>query len=350
MTNPSAIKPPAQRLESDTFEEVGGLPGDLLAAGKGLQKVGTQFVTAIAVQKPRNLDLIVKAIDKESEFAGEAFWYGWTQGGERIEGPSIGLANSLAREWGNCAVTCELQENAEAFYITSRFIDLERGSQMERVFRQRKGGVAGKYDAERKLDIALQIGQSKAIRNVVVNAVPRWLVERAIEKAKEAVANKIDPKQLESHRQEVVKFFGNLKVTEEQLVAKAKRAVVEWTTRDIADFRADAKALKAGEVSITDLFPPAESKAPAGPINVTELPPVGGAPAAAPAPAASTGGAPSLAEQQEIKRLAEMQSKAFVCGKCNKFGTDVKADMDAHLKTHAAPKQAAGDPPGSLFS
>lgn len=357
-----AQRPPAQRAEAEHFEEVPALPADLLAAGKGIQRSGTRFVTAVAVQKPRDLDKIVKAIDKEAEFAGDSFWYGWAQGGERIEGPSIGLANSLAREWTNNAVTCDLQENPEAFYITATFIDLEKGSQMERVFRQRKSAVQGKYDSDRKLDIALQIGQSKAIRNVIVNSVPRWLVDRAIEKAKAAVAAKIDPQQLEKHRQEVIKFFGAHKVTVEQLVAKAKRAVVEWTTRDIADFSADAKALKAGEVSIGDLFPVAEVKtaAPSGPIDLKDLPPTGFAPAAAPEPLITpdTDGAPTAEEQAEIKRREIYESKPFKCSKCSTFACDTPAEAEAHSKAaHGGPaappaKAPPKSPPaggGSLF-
>ena len=83
-------------------------PMKVLEAGKTLMKAGTPFVTAISVQKPRDLDKIVKAIDREAEYAGDSFYYGWTdKKGNRIEGPSIGLANSLAREWTNCAVTVD---------------------------------------------------------------------------------------------------------------------------------------------------------------------------------------------------------------------------------------------------
>jgi hypothetical protein len=248
------------------------IPQDLLSQGKALQKAGTPFVTSMAVQRPRNLDKIVAAIDREAEYAGDSFWYAWVdKKGNRIEGPSIGLANSLAREWTNCAVTCALEENDEAFYITARFIDLEKGSQMERLFRQRKGGVAGNFDPDRKLDIALQIGSSKAIRNVVTNSVPRWLVERAIEKAKEAVAAKIDPKMLDDHKAKCVEFFKKYNITVEQLVAKAGRPMAEWTTLTIAEFRADSKAILSGEVTVGDLFPAAEQKAPEGVVNVEAL-------------------------------------------------------------------------------
>lgn len=334
------------KVEAEPFHDAPEAPGDLLAQGKTLMKAGTPFVSAISVQKPRNLDSIVAAIDREAEYAGDSFYYGWTdKKGNRIEGPSIGLANSLAREWTNCGVTVDFQESDDVFIITPRFIDIEKGFQCERVFRQRKNVVQGNFDPDRKLDMALQIGQSKAIRNVVVNAVPRWLVERAMEKAKAAVLKGIDPNKLGEYKDQVVAYFKGRGVTAEQLVAKAGKPMAEWTTRDIADFKGDKKALENGEVSISELFPPVSPKAPEGPIKSTDLPPAGGTPPAAPATApaaAAKPGAPSTAEQEEIRRRTEIESKAFICTKCNKFGTDVKADMDAHLKTHQAPAKPDG--------
>lgn len=247
------------------------VPEDLLRAGKALQKVGTPFVTSIAVQKPRNLDKVVAAMDREAEYAGASFYYGWKdRKGNRIGGPSIGLANSLAREWTNCAVTVDFEETDETFIITPRFIDLEKGFQSERVFRQAKNVVQGNFDADRKLDMALQIGQSKAIRNVVVNAVPRWLVERAIDKAKAAVIKNIDPNKLGEFKSTIVSYFKSKGITQEQLVEKAGKPIAEWTTRDIAEFQGDQKAVDTGEATVRELFPPKEQEQPKGEVDLTE--------------------------------------------------------------------------------
>ena len=72
----------------------------------------TQFHTAVAVQRPRNLDKVVAAVLREAEFAGDAFYYSFPMGGKKIEGPSIGLAMAVAREWSNCAVPVEYYETA----------------------------------------------------------------------------------------------------------------------------------------------------------------------------------------------------------------------------------------------
>lgn len=183
---------------------------------------------------------------------------------------------------------------------------------MERIFRQRKTQVEGKFDPERKLDMALQIGSSKAIRNVVVNSVPRWLVERAIEKAKEAVAAKIDPKMLDDHKAKCMEFFKKYGITTEQLVAKAGRPMAEWTTLTIAEFRADSKAILSGEVTVGDLFPAAEQNAPEGLLKPEDLPKT-----TAPATAADPDAPPPMSEEEK-KKAIEKEKNGELFGKPKK--------------------------------
>lgn len=329
---------------------------ELLASGKTLQKAGTPFVTAISVQKPRNLDKIVAAMDREAEYAGKTFWYSWRdKKGNLIEGPSIGLANSLAREWTNCGVTVDFQETAETFILTPRFIDIEKGYQCERVFRQHKGVVQGNFDPERKLDMALQIGQSKAIRNVVCNAVPKWLVQRAIQKAKDAVVKGIDPAKLGELKKEVAAFFHDHGVTLEQLVAKAKRPMAEWTTLTIATFQADMHAVESGEVAVEEIFRAAEPKKEVdGPLTGKTIgdaiikDPTGEDPIVAKQreldkAKASQQGGPSAEEQDRIKKREEFESYALQCTKCPPltFGTNDAEEF----KKHQADKHPNGNKP-----
>jgi hypothetical protein len=92
-----------------------------------LMRSQTQFHTAVAVQRRRNLDKVVAAVLREAEFAGDAFYYSFPMGGKKIEGPSIGLAMAMAREWSNCAVPVEYYEAATEWVFNAHFVDLERG-------------------------------------------------------------------------------------------------------------------------------------------------------------------------------------------------------------------------------
>lgn len=319
------------------------VPQDLLSQGHSLMKAGTPFVTAITVQKPRNLDKIIAAMELEASYAGPKFWYKLPFGGG-IEGPSIGLAVSLAREWGNCAVTMDVQETDEAFLFTGRFIDLEKGYQLERAFRQRKNPKLGKFDGDRTQDIAFQIGQSKTIRNVILNSVPRWLVERTIQAAKKAVADKITPEKLIEERKKIVEIFAAKGVKLERIVAKIGKGMTEWTAFDIADLRGDYNALTSGDATADELFPTAGTQVQSGPVNSETT--SGGTLKTEPRePGADEGepGAPSPEEQKLINDKLAAEEKAST-DKANRGGAPPPS-------TQSPPGASGSKPPtkGGLF-
>jgi hypothetical protein len=119
-------------------------------------------------------------------------------------------------------------------------------------------GIGGKFDRDRQEDIVFQIGQSKAIRNAIVRAMPAWLVDQAIETAQGAELKQIKPENIHKARANVMQFFSTYAVTLECIEAKVGRAVDEWTAQDIVDLRGNATALKEGRVAPEVLFPPVE--------------------------------------------------------------------------------------------
>jgi len=253
----------------DGIKPFSGLPDEMSAGekmlieGKSLQKIQTTYTTAIAVQKPRSIARVAHNVLEEAKLAGASFYYGWTaktkNGPVRIEGPSIDLAMCLARHYGNCAIDIEGTETPTHFMLKGIFIDLESGFTCPRLFRQRKtqslGGKMEK-DADRQEDIVFQIGQSKAIRNAIIRAMPAWLIEQAIEMAKQAELGKIKPENIHLARTRVLNFFAPYGITPERIEAKMGRKVDDWTAQDIVDLRGMATALKEGRVSAEELFPP----------------------------------------------------------------------------------------------
>lgn len=168
---------------------------DALARLPGaVQKVQGTYATAMRVQVPRTLAHVQSQLLAEADLGGAAFFYGWGAGKDKIEGASIVLATALARCWGNCVVELQpVQELSDSWVFTAAFVDLETGFTLSRQFRQSKSWtVHGRHDEHRKADIRFQIGQSKSIRNVVLNALPRGLVDKAVERAKSGVRIRIE--------------------------------------------------------------------------------------------------------------------------------------------------------------
>jgi hypothetical protein len=233
--------------------------------GNAIQQVKTGYTTAIKVQQPRQLVEVTKRLLAEANMAGECFYYGWGAGKDRIEGASIGLAMAAARCFGNSAVdVLPVQETPESWIVTAVFVDLETGFTLTRQFRQsKKSVVAGKHNEERKDDIRFQIGQSKAARNVVLNALPKWLIDRAVEEAKAGTRARIEKfiaeKGIAAAVDMVFKGLAKHGVLEPVILDKcgvAKREAIE--VDHLVMLRGDLYALDNGQDHATSLFPSME--------------------------------------------------------------------------------------------
>ena len=170
----------------------------------------TAYSTAVQVIKPRNLRNVIARCEEEAAIAGDEFYYSWKQGGEIIEGSTVGASLAIARNWGNCAVDVKIEETHDSYIFHGAFVDLETGFNIVRPFKQNKQSPKKKdggdvYKGDRGKDVIFQIGASKAIRNVVLNAVPKWLTSKVLSKAKENVVEKIKSLGVEKARLMIIK-------------------------------------------------------------------------------------------------------------------------------------------------
>lgn len=239
-----------------------------IAGGHAMQQVKTGYTTAIAVQRPREMADVERRLMNEAAIGGELMYYGWGAGKDRIEGPSWELAVAAARCYGNCAVDQEpMQETPDAWVFTSTFVDVETGFTIKRQFRQsKKWTVHGKLDAERKDDMRFQIGQSKAIRNVILSALPKWMIDKALRRAKEGVRNKLEAYIRSNGKPAAVEIIcralAKHGVKPEQIAAKFDVATVEGlTVEHLITIKGDLGALDNGEARAGELYPAADKNA-----------------------------------------------------------------------------------------
>src|SRR5579885_3083803 len=147
----------------------------------------------VAVQ--RDESEILRKIKVLAAAAGEDWYYRFpvnkknedgTFQKDWVEGPSIKCANNVSRLYGNCDIDVREFDVGTHWVYYARFIDLETGYSLTRPFRQRKSQKAMRTDAGRQEDIAYQIGASKAIRNVICNAL-EFFVTYAADEAKASI-------------------------------------------------------------------------------------------------------------------------------------------------------------------
>lgn len=169
---------------------------DAIQMGNTLMQTKTAYTTAVQVQQKRSLLRVQQSCVEEAKLSGDTYSYSWQQGGNVTEGVTIHGALCIARNFGNCVVDSQVQETTGAYIFNASFIDLETGFTITRAFRQNKVSPKTKdgkdiYRGERGQDIQFQIGQSKAIRNVVLNAVPKWIVDAVFKESKNNFTDKI---------------------------------------------------------------------------------------------------------------------------------------------------------------
>lgn len=234
-----------------------------------LQRVQTQFSTAIQVQRPRELAKVKQDAAIVGGLIGSGCFYAWGTGDARVEGITVKLANELARIWGNCAIDlAPVQETHDAWIFTASFVDLETGFTMSRQFRQSKRWqVHGRFDQDRKDDIRFQIGQSKALRNVILNCIPEYVTRAAVDAAKGNLRQKIEDSINRSGRDAVIaKMLQSLLrigVDEKRLLENFGYAkTLALTVDDLVVVRSNLDAIEEGSANVDECFPPIA--APAG--------------------------------------------------------------------------------------
>lgn len=219
---------------------------------------GTAYSTAMQVIKERNLQKVTNKCLTEAAIAGDNFYYSWSQSGKIIEGLTIGAALAIVRNFGNCSVDVKIEETPSAYIFHGIFVDLETGFNMSRPFRQNKQSPKSKsgkdiYTGERGKDIIFQIGASKAIRNVVLNACPNWLTQKVIEKAKENVFSTISKLGPVKALEMITKKASNLDVDLEQIerhYGKSKH----WDNEKFVMVSSALKSIEDGYETVESIF------------------------------------------------------------------------------------------------
>lgn len=255
MRDEQAVMAMTENLEDQGFEvtEIGNnLPES------GLMQTKSPYSTAVQVIKSRDLNKIEAMCINEAARAGDSFYYSWSQGGSIIEGLTVGAALMMVRNWGNCAVDTRVQETPNGYVFYGAFIDLETGFNLVRPFKMSKQSPKNKqgkeiYSGERGKDIIFQIGASKAIRNVVTNAVPKWLSEKVLETAKKNVVGQVEKMGKVAALDKITKKAEALSIPFDRIEANYGKKD-SWDTGKIVAVMGAIRSVEDGIESIETVF------------------------------------------------------------------------------------------------
>lgn len=263
-------------LETSLREAQGGVGSDMLpaltprAGGAATDQALAGFVTAQKVAIKRDFPRILAEGKAVAAAAGDRFFYripfkqkDRNSGETRttfVEGPSINAAMAAVSLYGNCKVAAVVEkETQDAWTFAAQFQDLEKGVTIVRSFQQRKGQNTGMRDQGRQADIVFQIGQSKAMRNVIVAALP-LLVSEMHEAAKDSLVGKIE-KNPDGWREKILSGLERRQISIKRVERAVARGHEKWTPADMARIVADMNAVADGVTTPDDLWPPAPGEA-----------------------------------------------------------------------------------------
>lgn len=245
------------------FDDGGAGQAPMLAPrqpGPALDEAMANIVTAQKVAVKRDMGAIMRTVQTIAAAAGQKFYYSWSVNDRAnnrqslVEGLGIKGAMAVATCYGNCRVDAVIaQETQSHVTFAARFVDYETGFTLTRLFQQRKGQNTGMKDKDRAADLVFQIGQSKAIRNVIIQALP-ILCEEAKDSAKSALLDRIAGNP-EAARAAILSRLDDLGVDNNRVERVVGRTVAKWSAQHMARIWAELTAIQDGLADADDLYP-----------------------------------------------------------------------------------------------
>lgn len=228
--------------------------------GPALDEAMANIVTAQRVAIKRDIRSILTTIKTLAAGAGQQFYYSWSVNDRAnnrqslVEGLGIKGAMAVATCYGNCRVDAVIaQETQSHVTFAARFVDFETGFTLTRLFQQRKNQNTGMKDKDRAADLVFQIGQSKAIRNVIIQALPTYC-EEAKEAAKSALIGRIADNP-DGARNHILGRLEDLGIEVNRVERVVGRTVAKWSAQHMARIWAELTAIQDGLADADDLYP-----------------------------------------------------------------------------------------------
>ncbi len=215
---------------------------------------------AILVAKhcPRDEQFALAKIEKACQniALAECANYSYPRGGEKIEGPSIRLAETLARHWGNMQYGIrELESDEEKTKFETFCWDVENNVRACRIFSQKhlrytKNGIKKLVDPRDIYEAVANTG-ARRLRACILELIPGEVVDRAVEICNQTLANKID---LNKALPRLLGAFESRGVTKVMIEKRLRHNIDAVTTTEFVKLNNIFQSIKDGMGHPSDYF------------------------------------------------------------------------------------------------
>lgn len=241
--------PPTKNEETNSLIQV--------SESRAVAEVQASYV--IAKKFPRNEhQAYMKIIDScKRPFLAEQAMYAYPRGGSLVTGPSIRLAEVMARSWGNIDFGIrELSQSNGVSTVEAYAIDLETNTPSRVIFqvphvRDTKKGRIKLTDARDIYEMVANQG-SRRLRACILKLMPSDVVEGAVEQVKKTLQSGEIP--LSEQIKRMVVAFDELGVKVEHLEKRLGHKLDATIAQEIVTLKGIYKALKDGFSKREDFF------------------------------------------------------------------------------------------------
>lgn len=321
-----------------------------IATARAAQEV--QAAMVIAKKFPRNELQARNNIIQSCKRPGlaDAGIYSYPRGGNTVEGPSIRLAEEMARNWGNMDFgLIELEQRADESIAMAFAWDLQTNTRRSMIFTvphvREVGRGANKtlkaLDDPRDIyEIVANMG-SRRTRACVLALIPGDIVEEAVTQCNQTMADVDKGVSLADRIGKMVAAFSDFGVTQEMIERKFAHRLTATTEVELSQLRKIYRAIADGAASREQFFdvPLAAERPAAAPREAK-----GAAAAVAPERGEQPAKAPEPAPVQPTAAAQEPQQRPMPPAKAPAAENPV-IDVKAEPVAPAAPKTklAAGE-------
>jgi hypothetical protein len=226
---------------------------------------------ATACAYPRSVKQFVKncmEMATLTEQVAEECFYALPRDGKTVEGPSARLAEIVASSWGNCRAGARVvDEGAEFITAQGVFHDLERNVSITMEVRRRITGKGGRRYSADMIGVTGNAACAIALRNAVFRGVPKALWSSVYEAARSTAIG--DAQTLADKRTKMFAHFLKLGATREAILAVIGVPGEEDIGLDqLATLKGIATAIKEGDTTVEQAFPPLPKAQPGQPAAV----------------------------------------------------------------------------------
>lgn len=223
-------------------------------------KAQIDIQVATAKQYPRNImravDNSIAIVTMDPQTAATCN-YSLPRGGKTLSGPSVHLATILAQNWGNLRVESKVVDISDK-QITSQAVcfDLENNLAIKVEVKRSISTRSGRMNDD-MITVTGNAANSIAFRNAVLKVIPKGVVDKVYNAAKNTITGDISDEQKFKNKRKQV--FDKLKdeygVSEKEVLETIGKAAVSNITReDLVTIIGIGQSLKDGDTTVEQAF------------------------------------------------------------------------------------------------